>query len=347
MVDLGLVEIRDCNSSNTSAEWYRHGTTWPCASIAVCHDETGLRGVTARLTYYELLSSWESNTMKCMPCLSLVFVIVSTVQGANWPQWRGPNFNGSTEEKNLPSSWSRTENISWSADLPGASASTPIVGEDRVFVSSTDPTADVLKALCFDRRSGQLLWQHDVVEGIRKDERSYFATPSPVTDGTRVVFFYGNGALVAYDLSGTEIWSRNIQLELGEFAFNWTFSSSPVLFDGKLFLQVLQRDVAVQGRGFTDRKNESYLLAMNPATGETLWREIRPSKARAESRESFATPVPFEFQGRKELLVTGGDDVTGHDLVTGQELWRWGTSNPDRIIFLTENSWFNFSTTKY
>lgn len=80
-----------------------------------------------------------------------------------------------------------------------------------------------------------------------------------------------------------------------------------------------------------DRKNESYILAMNPATGKTLWRQIRPSKARAESREAFTTPIPYSFGGNKQLLVVGGDVLTGHDLETGKELWRWGTWNPRRI----------------
>jgi outer membrane protein assembly factor BamB len=72
-------------------------------------------------------------------------------------------------------------------------------------------------------------------------------------------------------------------------------------------------------------------LAIEPETGKTLWRHIRPSQAQAESREAFTTPIPFAGQGRKELLVIGGDDLTGHDPVTGKELWRWGTWNPSRI----------------
>ena len=137
--------------------------------------------------------------------------------------------------------------------------------------------------------------------------------------------------IAALDFDGNELWKRNIVEEFGEFAFMWTFSSSPVLFDGKLFLQVLQRDTPVSGRGFSDRVNESYLLAMDPGTGKTLWRHVRPSEAQQESREAFTTPVPFEHNGQKQLLVIGGDDLTSHDLETGDELFRWGTWNPQRI----------------
>jgi outer membrane protein assembly factor BamB len=81
----------------------------------------------------------------------------------------------------------------------------------------------------------------------------------------------------------------------------------------------------------TDKVNESYILAVNPATGKTLWRHIRPSKAVADSREAFSTPIPATINGQKQLLVAGGDALSGHDLQTGAELWRWGTWNPNRI----------------
>ncbi len=269
-------------------------------------------------------------TVVCLVLLALT-AVAPAARANDWPQWRGPFFNGSTDETNLPVQFSRTENVVWVARLPGASAATPIVWEDRVFISAADHERDTLVACCYDRKTGKLLWQHDVGKGIRKDYRSTFAAPSPVTDGQRVFYFYGNGELLGYDLDGKLLWRRNIQKDYGQFAFLWTFSSSPTLYAGKLYVQVLQRDVAVDGRGFTDRPNESYLLAVDPATGKTLWRHIRPSEAVMESREAFSTPIPFEYRGRRELLVVGGDDITGHDPETGRELWRWGTWNPQRI----------------
>ncbi len=261
-----------------------------------------------------------------------VLVGFSSIAAAeNWPQWRGPHFDGSTEEKNLPTAWSKTENIAWSVEMPGASAATPIIWGDRVFVSSTDIQDQSLRAICLDRKSGKILWKQKTSDAMRRDSKSTFSSPSPATDGKLVVFFYGNGQLVAFDFSGKQAWSRNIQNDYGDFAFQWTFSTSPVLYNGKLYLQVLQRNVPVNGRGRSDGPNDSYLLAMDPATGKTLWRENRPSKAVAESREAFTTPIPYEFNGRKELLLAGGDDLTGHDPETGKELWRWGTWNPTRI----------------
>ena len=260
-----------------------------------------------------------------------VLVVVSVTCAGDWPHWRGPYFNGSTDEKDLPSSWSQTEGIAWSVDLPGCSAATAIIWGDKVFLSGVDSGRDMLLAMCFDRTSGKLLWQHDIAKGIGRDRRSTYAAGSAVTDGKLVVFFYGNGDLVCFDVNGRRKWARNIQDDYGPFAFLWTFGSSPTLFDGRVYVQVLQRDVPVDGRGLTGQKNESYILAMAPDTGKTLWRQFRPSKARRESFEAYSTPIPFSFGGRRQLLIAGGDVLTGHDLETGKELWRWGTWNPRRI----------------
>lgn len=269
--------------------------------------------------------------MKHFSCLALLLVSSLSVHSANWGQWRGPNFNGSTDAGSLPTQWSKTENVAWRADLPGPSAASPIVWDNHVFISSANPETDSLHALCYDRNSGKLLWQHQVATGHRRDERSDFASNSPATDGEVVVFFYGNGLMFAYDFAGNELWKRNIEEDFGRLAYGWTPSTSPLIHDGQLILQILQRDVPVRGHGEPDRFNESYLLALNPKNGEKLWRTIRPSKANAESLEAFTSPVPFEFNGRKEILVAGGDAISGHDPASGEELWRWGTWNPNRI----------------
>jgi outer membrane protein assembly factor BamB len=260
-----------------------------------------------------------------------MLVAGSISQAGDWPHWRGPYFNGSTDEKDLPSDWSQTEGIAWNVELAGSSAATPIIWKDRVFLSGVDSAKEMLLAMCFDRTNGNLLWQHEIAKGISHDRRSTFAASSPVTDGRVVVFFYANGDLVCFDMNGNRQWARNLHDDYGQFAFQWTFGSSPTLFGGRLYVQILQRDVPVRGRGLQDKKNESYILAIDPDTGKTLWRQIRPSEAQAEAREAYSTPIPFSFNGNQQLLIAGGDDLTGHDLVTGKELWRWGTWNPRRI----------------
>jgi outer membrane protein assembly factor BamB len=257
--------------------------------------------------------------------LIAAILLAGPAAAENWPQWRGPHFNGSTTEQDLPVEWSQTDNVVWSVDMPGPSAATPVVWGHRVFVSSTDTEKETLKALCYDLRSGRLIWQDDASKGLFKDVRSYYSAPSPATDGNIVAFFYGNGDLIVYDLDGKQQWKKNV----GPFAFGWTFSTSPLLHDGKLYLQILQRNEPVEGRGGT-YENKSHLLCLDPGTGKELWRNERPSKAVRESLEAFTSPVPFSHAGRNEILVAGGDALTGHDPESGDELWRWGTWNPSR-----------------
>lgn len=255
-----------------------------------------------------------------------------TLHAENWPHWRGPNYDGSSTEKNLPTEFSKTNNVKWVAELPGPAAATPIVWGDHVFVSSTDLKAKSLRALALDRKTGKELWNHEVSQAFGQDNMSNYGSPSPVTDGELAYFYYGNGELVAFDFAGKKIWSRNIQTDYGQFAFQWTYATSPTLVDGKLIIQVLQRDVPVNGRGRKDGPNESYLLALDPKSGKELWKHNRPSEAQAESKESFSTPIPIKHGGKLELLVTGGDSISAHDLSKqGEELWRWGNFNPTRI----------------
>lgn len=269
-------------------------------------------------------------TVAALACL-LASWSMPAILAQDWPHWRGPTFNGAAPEQRLPDKFSRTEGLAWSAPMPGPSAATPVIWGEKVFVSSTDAASRSLLAIALDRKSGKELWRQKVADGDRRDDRSNYASPSPLTDSALVWFFYGQGDLVAFTVDGKEVWRRNLQKDFGDFAFQWTFSASPTLHDGRLYLQVLQRNVPVHGRGRTDGPIESFLLALDPRTGKDLWRQVRPSDAREESKEAYSTPIPYTHEGRTEVLITGGDCITGHDPLTGRELWRWGTWNPDRI----------------
>ena len=194
----------------------------------------------------------------------------SAAFAGNWAHWRGPEFNGSSPEKSLPDNFSKTENVKWVAPLPGPSAATPIVWGDTVFISSTDTKTKTLHAMAFDRKTGKELWNVEVATGLGQDNNSNFASPSPTTDGKLVYFLYGTGDLVAFDFKGKQTWSLNLQTKYAQFAYQWTYGASPTLFGGKLYVQVLNRDVPVHGRGKKDGPGESYLLALDPATGKEI-----------------------------------------------------------------------------
>src|SRR5438105_2077208 len=198
---------------------------------------------------------------------------ICSLPAENWPQWRGPFLNGSSTEKNLPAEFSKTQNVKWSAPLPGTSAATPIVWGDHVFISSTEEKSKALRALCLQRKTGKVLWDHEVALGYSQDDMSNFASPSPVTDGKLVAFLYGNGQLAVFDFAGQKLWARDLQKDYGQFAYNWTYGASPTIYNGTLFIQVLQRDEPVRGRGRKDGAIDSFLLALDPQTGKELWKQ--------------------------------------------------------------------------
>lgn len=252
----------------------------------------------------------------------------------DWSNWRGPNFNGSVEAKNLPVTFSTTDKVKWQLDLDGVGASTPIIAGDYLFTTAANEKRMQLEALCIDYKSGRVLWRKNAGSGyrpagdgdaIRLGSRSNYASPSPISDGQSVVFFFGNGDLVCYHSSGQERWRRNIQKEEGDFSFQWTFSATPTLFNGKVYLPVLQRDEKVHGRGKDG--NESYINCYDLKTGKKLWKYFRKSPAKKESLESFTTIIPHKINGNDTLVLAGGDILTGHDPNSGKVLWTWGTWN--------------------
>lgn len=274
-------------------------------------------------------------------CIPVLFGWLRKVDAENWPNWRGPAHNGSSSEINLPTLFSKEKNVRWVADLAGEGASTPCVWSERVFVTSVVFGEDAfeegkLVMQCFDRKNGKLLWERSRAGRVRLDERSTTASPSPACDGKRVIFFFGTCDLFAFSLNGEPLWQKKLTPDAHYLAFLWTFASSPLLEANRVYLPILQRDTSFVHNGLargepSKTDNQSYLLCLDAATGEEIWRQHRPSEAVAESREAFGTVVPFTHDGVTQLLVAGGDCLTAHDPKNGREVWRWGTWNPERI----------------
>lgn len=217
--------------------------------------------------------------------------------------------------------------------MPGKSGATPIIWQDRVFISSPDAEKNI-HLICINRLDGKVLWDNRLVAGDLQVGKNNAASPSPVTDGKTVWLICATGDIAAYDFTGHELWKRNLGKEYGAFSYMWLYGSSPLLLNGKLYVQVLQRNPPSYAHARDDKpERESYLLCLDAATGKNLWRHIRPTDAIEESQESYATPIPFEFEGREEILLVGGDYVTGHDPETGAELWRCGGLNPKKTHF--------------
>jgi outer membrane protein assembly factor BamB len=147
------------------------------------------------------------------------------------------------------------------------------------------------------------------------------ATPSPVTDGKHVWVMTGTGTLSCFDFQGKLIWQTDIVKDYGAFGLLFGYASSPLLHQGRVYLQVLH------GMNTDD---PSYVLAFDALSGKTLWKVERPTDAISESPDAYSTPLLSMANGRTELIVSGGDYVTGHDLASGKEQWRAAGLNPDK-----------------
>lgn len=267
--------------------------------------------------------------MKKYYLLAALFISLSAAfaRAENWAQWRGPNFNGTSPETNLPDALDE-KNTDWSVDLPGRGASTPVVWGEKIFLTTQSADRKLL-ALCFDAKTGKEAWRKEIGTAGGAKGNADWASPSAVTDGKVVFFYFSTGDLAAFDLDGNIIWpQRSIQKEHGQWNYQWIYGSSPLLYRGKLYIQVLHRDVR-DWRDATPGETlaESFILAIDPVNGKDLWRVVRPDNARIESKESYGTPMPYEGTDPAQILIVGGDCVTGHDHTNGKEIWRSGGWN--------------------
>jgi outer membrane protein assembly factor BamB len=244
----------------------------------------------------------------------------ASLMAENWPHWRGPTANGVSTEERLPATWSASENVAWKLPLPAYSGSTPIVWGDMVFLSvATASSTGDLELWAVDRSKQAVAWKRSIAGGNHIERKQNMSSPSPVTDGRHVWVMTGVGMLKAFDFAGKELWARDIQGDYGRFGLNWGYASSPLLENGALYVQVLH------GMRTDD---PSYILKIDSLSGKTIWRMERPTKAIRESPDAYTTPVWHEYGGKAELVITGGDAVTGHDPATGRELWRADVLNP-------------------
>jgi outer membrane protein assembly factor BamB len=256
--------------------------------------------------------------------LLITLLVTTTALSANWPAWRGPGGDGMSTETNLPVKWSPTENIAWKVSLPQWSGATPVIWGDVIFLNVAEADGSTLSLWALRRSNGEVLWKRPLGGGNNKQRKQNMSSPSPVTDGTTVWAMTGTGVLKAFDFRGNERWARDIQKDYGRFGLNWGYASSPLLHDGDLIVPVLH------GMKTDD---PSYLLRIDGQTGKTEWRVERPTKAITESPDAYITPTVARVGKSYEIIINGGDDVTGHDPATGKELWRAHGLNPDNNPF--------------
>ena len=198
-----------------------------------------------------------------------------------------------------------TKNIAWKLPLPAYSGSTPIIWGDTIFLNvATGTNTGELELWAIDRNKQAVSWKRPIADANHMERKQNMSSPSPVTDGKYVWVMTGLGILKAFDFGGKEIWTRDIQADYGKFGLNWGYANTPLLKGDALYVPVLH------GMKTDD---PSYILKIDKMTGKTIWRVERPNPAVNESPDAYITPAWIEANGRAELIITGGDVVSGHD----------------------------------
>ena len=263
-----------------------------------------------------------------MVCWSASAIAADSRPETNWPQWRGPLGTGVAPRANPPTDWSETKNIRWKVPLPGLAHSSPIVWEDRIFVTTAIPYGEKLDpvydrapgshdnvpvsqhhefvVLGINRRNGEILWRKTVNKVLPHEGGHHtgsLASHSPVTDGEHVFAHFGSRGVYCLDLNGNLKWKKDFgQMQSlhghGE-------GSSPVLYGQTLVIN-------------WDHEGKSFVIALDKTSGEQRWKVDR------NEITSWASPIVVEQDGKPQVIISGTNRVRGYDLDTGRVIWECG-----------------------
>jgi outer membrane protein assembly factor BamB len=247
---------------------------------------------------------------------AILATLPSGVQ-ADWPNWRGPNSNGSVTSGTYPTSWD-AESVTWKFELPGKGSSTPIVLNDRIFVTTPDEGQDAVLAL---DREGNELWRTRLgPESAPKNSLASSCNASPVTDGKGIFVYFRSSRLAALELDGSIRWENDLAKTYGRENLFWDQGTSPVVTDKHVILVRMH-------------SGDSWVAGFDKATGELSWMQKRNFKVPPENDNGYTTPVFFNYKGREAFLIWGADHLTAHAANDGSLLWTCGGFNPKKTGF--------------
>jgi outer membrane protein assembly factor BamB len=229
-----------------------------------------------------------------------------------WPRLRGPDGQGATFDTELPLHWGPSENVVWKVNTSGRGNSSPVIWDDRVFITAASTDGQERKIVCYSRTDGRHLWEHAAPSAAARETlytKNTFASSTAVTDGQRVIAFFGNGGLVCVDLDGHRQW----HVDLGLFPIMHGPGTSPVLYKDEVIC------IQYQNRG------KSLFAAFDKRTGAKLWQHDR------ENATSWSTPVVVRVGKHDELVYNGANYIAGYEPETGKELWRVTGSSHESI----------------
>jgi len=232
----------------------------------------------------------------------------------DWPAFRGAAGNGISSEKSAPSTWAADKNIKWKVALSQPGNGSPIVSNGRVFIAGSEDKEGKRRSLaCYDRKDGKQVWVKTIEFGkeMPTHDTNTHSPSTPASDGKSVVVWHGSAGLHCYDFDGKSLWSR----DLGEFEHMWGEGTSPVIHDGKVFLNT--------GPG----KKKVFVAAFKLATGETIWEKEEPYKGDGNRNEdnqfmgSWSTPLVVKVEGKDQLICLMPLRVVAYAPEDGKLLW--------------------------
>jgi outer membrane protein assembly factor BamB len=250
----------------------------------------------------------------------------------NWPQFRGHNASGIASGQDLPLNWDvkTGTNVLWKKPIPGLGHSSPIVWEDRVFVTtavgegkeaylkvgrygeSPDNPEDFVhhyKVYCLDRKTGEIIWEKTAYSGkpkVARHIKSSHANCTPATDGKHLLVFFGSQGLYCYDLDGKLLWTRDLgYLDAGAFDvpdIQWGFGSSPIIHEDKVIV-------------LCDVNNQSFIAALDLTNGKDIWRTLR------DENPTWGTPTVHKSESLTQVIVNGYKHIGSYEIETGKPIW--------------------------
>jgi outer membrane protein assembly factor BamB len=243
----------------------------------------------------------------------LVFGFAPPLHASDWSQFRGPNANGVTEEKNLPLEWSKTKGVAWKMPLPGRGPSSPVIVGSRLYITCSSGTRDDrLHVLCFDTATGKQLWhrQLQATGSTSAHPKSSMAANTPVADDSGVYALFATGDLAAFDSDGTLRWYRSLVGDYPTITNQVGMAASPVLADGRLIVPM-------------DNSGESFLAAIDTKYGKNIWKVERPREI------NWVTPIVRTVGTKTEVLFAAPSGLAAYDAGTGDKRWSFKAGRGD------------------
>ena len=237
--------------------------------------------------------------------LILMLTSAATITKAqNWPNWRGPNGDGTSTTTNVPTKWDSVTNVLWKVEVPGSGYASPVIWGDRLFTITAKSETQEKMLLCYDTKNGKLLWQATVLKTPfeRKHNDNSFASGTPATDGKYIYMSFLDSVSVvvaAYDFAGKQIWLQRP----GTFSSPHGYSCSPVIYKDK---------VIING----DSMGDSFIAALSKTDGHILWKILHNKHA-----HNFSTPIIRDIAGRTQMIFCGNKEVASYNPEDGTRYW--------------------------